>query len=154
MTAERGSPALSCPSAPAEIPGAVAFGVIDYTSAPPQVMYLEQPVPVDETLLELAAPLDPREVFRFGAPCQTDRCSHWSGHDCQLVERITKLVPIASLVTPPCQIRPSCRWYAQVGRSACMRCPHVVTKDERPTLAMRDAATPESKADAAESAAK
>jgi hypothetical protein len=133
---------FSCPSAPASIPGAFAFGVVDHTSSPPEVMYLEEPLPVDETLVALSAPLEPREIFRFSAPCQTSACTHWSGHDCQLVERIVRLVPAASLVTPPCQVRTTCRWFAQAGRSACVRCAHVVTKDENPTDTMRAAATP------------
>ena len=143
---------LSCPSAPPEIPGAVAFGIVDHSATPPEVRYLDEPVPVSPELLELAAPLEPREVFRVGAPCQTDRCTHWSGHDCQLVERIVKLVPAATLVTPPCQLRPTCRWYAQAGRSACVRCVHVVTKDGAPAEAMRMAATPGSGAQDSEEA--
>lgn len=137
-----GPQVLSCPSAPAGIPGALAFGVVDHTSTPPEVMYLEEPLPVDEGLLALSAPLEPREVFRFSAPCQASQCAHWSGHDCQLVERIVRLVPAASLVTPPCQVRSTCRWFAQAGRSACVRCEHVVTKDASPTDTMRAAATP------------
>jgi hypothetical protein len=133
---------LSCPSAPPDIPGAVAFGIVDHTTTPAEVRYLDQAVPVSEELLELAAPLEPRQVFRVAAPCQTERCTHWSGHDCQLVHRIVELVPAASLVTPPCMLRPTCRWYAQAGRSACLRCVHVVTKDGEPTEAMRRAATP------------
>lgn len=133
---------LSCPSAPPEVPGAVAFGLVDHTATPAEVRYFDEPIPVDAELLALASPLEPREVFRFGAPCQTARCTHWSGHDCQLVERIVELVPAASLVTPPCQLRPTCRWYAQAGRAACVRCVHVVTKDGEPTDEMRKAATP------------
>ncbi|HEY3253914.1 MAG TPA: hypothetical protein VGJ91_08210 [Polyangiaceae bacterium] len=139
---EVATPQLSCPSAPPEIPGAVAFGVVDHTATPPEVLYLEDPIPVDDALLALAAPLEPREVFRVGAPCQTERCTHWSGHDCRLVERIVNLVPAASLLTPPCKLRPTCRWFAQAGRSACVRCVHVITRDEDPTDAMRTAATP------------
>ena len=133
---------LSCPSAPPEMQGAVAFGVVDHTATPPEVRYLDEPVPVDESLLALALPLEPREVFRVGAPCQTERCTHWSGQDCRLIDRIVKLVPAASLVTPPCQLRPTCRWYAQAGRSACVRCIHVITSDTDPTDTMRAAATP------------
>lgn len=133
---------LSCPSAPPEIPGAVAFGIVDHAATPPEVRYLDEPVPITQELLELAAPLEPREVFRVGAPCQADLCTHWSGHDCQLVERIVKLVPAASLVTPPCKLRPTCRWFAQAGRSACVRCVYVVTRDGDPAEEMRMAATP------------
>ncbi len=132
---------LSCPSAPPDSPRAVAFGVIDHTKSPPEARYLEEVVPVTEELLQLAEPLKPTEVFRFGGDCQTSRCSHWSGEHCNLVERIVDLVPVASLLAPSCRLRPTCRWYAQAGRRACVRCPHVVTLDQNPDPAMREAAT-------------
>ncbi len=133
---------LTCPSAQPEMAGAVAFGVIDHTADEPHVRYLERPLPVDAELLAMSAPLRPTEIFRFTAPCQTSSCSHWDGADCKLVDRIVDLIPMASLVMPSCRIRPDCRWHAQVGRSACLRCPHVVTQNERPSDEMREAATP------------
>jgi hypothetical protein len=133
---------LACPSAPPSIAGAVAFGVIDHSADQPEVLYLDQRLPVTPDLLELASPLEPTEVFRFGAPCQTDRCTHWSGNACGLVDRIVDLVPARALTTPPCALRATCRWYAQRGRSACVRCPEVLTRDGRPSAEMRAAATP------------
>ncbi len=32
---------------------------------------------------------------------------------------------------PRCAIRPTCRWFREQGRAACIRCPQVVT-DARP----------------------
>ncbi len=134
--------ALLCPSAQPTMAGAVAIGVVDHTGKRPEVAYLEQPLPVDDALLAMAAPIRPTEVFRFAAPCQTSACSHWSGEECKLVDRIVDLIPVASLLLPTCRIRPECRWFSQEGRAACTRCPHVVTQNERPTRAMRIAATP------------
>ena len=123
--------------------GARAFGLVDHACDQPTVGYLEETVDVTPALLELAGPLRPTEVFRFAAPCQTDACSHWNGADCRLVERIVELLPSVTLVLPPCQVRADCRWFAQAGRSACTRCPQVVTQDERPSDEMRRAAKPD-----------
>jgi len=135
-------PPLLCPSAQPDMEGARAIGLVDHTGEAPEVSYLEQPVPVSEELLALAHPVKPTELFRFAAPCQTSACSHWDGADCNLVERIVKLLPASSLVLPKCHIRTDCRWYQQEGRAACARCPHVVTQNEDPSVAMREAATP------------
>ena len=133
---------LMCPSAQPETPGALVLGVIDHDASPPEVQYLDQPQPVTPELLALAEPVRPTEVLRFAATCQEGLCSHWSGHDCSLVTRLVQLVPAASLALPPCRIRTDCRWFHQRGREACRRCPLVVTQDEAPTDAMRQAATP------------
>jgi hypothetical protein len=122
--------------------GAVAFGVVDHTLPVPEVAYLESLVPVDPDLLAMAQPLRPTEIFRFTAPCQMEACSHWSGEECKLAERVVRLVPAVTASLPRCHIRARCRWYAQVGRIACGRCPTVVTQNEAPSDAMREAATP------------
>lgn len=119
----------------------MAFGVIDHTRETPEVVYLDEALPVTDSLLGMAAPLQPTEVFRFGATCHTAQCAHWSGRACGLVDRIVARVPAATS-TPPCRIRVDCRWFAQSGAEACARCAHVVTQDQRPTDEMREAATP------------
>jgi hypothetical protein len=125
--------------------GATAFGVIDHGNEMPLLGYLDQPTPVSPELLDLAKPLRPTQIFRFAAPCQGDRCGHWSGAACTLVDRITELLPVVSLTLPPCRIRSDCRWFAQRGRNACVRCPQVVTQNEQPTEQMIVAATPPGK---------
>ena len=139
--ASAGSPLL-CPSAQPDTAAAVVLGVVDHEASPPEVQYLDSPMPVTPELLALAGPVRPTEVFRFAASCQQGACSHWSGHDCSLVTRIVKLVPAASLALPPCRIRTDCRWFHQLGREACRRCPSVVTQNQEPSDAMREAATP------------
>lgn len=131
-----------CPSAQPGMRDAVVFGVVDHSADPPEVGYLDELAPVSEELLRLAEPLVPTEVFRIGATCEQDRCGHWGDSKCNLVEQIVDLVPASALVIPPCRLRPTCRWYAQRGRSACMRCDEVVTQNQRPSDAMRAAATP------------
>lgn len=133
---------LQCPSAQPEMAGARAFGVIDYAGDEPQLGFLDQVAPVSPELLELASPLRPTQVFRFAAACQGEHCGHWDGAACTLVDRIIELLPAASLTLPPCRIRSECRWFAQRGRQACLRCPQVVTQNEQPTEQMVIAATP------------
>jgi len=136
---------LQCPSAQPEMAGATAFGIIDHSDEIPLLDYLDQPTPASQELLDLARPLRPTQIFRFAAPCQGDRCGHWSGAACTLVDRITELLPVVSLTLPPCRIRSDCRWFAQRGRNACVRCPQVVTQNEQPTEQMIVAATPPGK---------
>lgn len=132
---------LQCPSAQPALPGAIAFGLIDHQGETPTTNFLEAPVPVSPELLELAAPMPPTQVFRFAAPCQQQRCSHWQGA-CSLAERIVDLMPVASTAPPPCRIRTACRWYAEQGRAACQRCPEVITESTRPSDALARAARP------------
>ena len=114
---------LMCPSAGAE-PGSVVFAV---RVGDAEVAYLDELVPASARLLQLAEPADPRQVFRFGAPCAGPGCRHFTGSSCSLGERIaTRLEPaVASL--PVCRLRSRCRWYAEQGGAACLRCPVVVT---------------------------
>lgn len=131
-----------CPSAQPEMAGAQAIGLIDHTLAEPEVQYLERPLPASPDLLALAHPLQPTEIFRFSAPCQTKACSHWSGERCKLATRIVQQLPAVISVLPRCHVRATCRWYAQEGKEACYRCPQVVTQNESPSDSMRDAALP------------
>jgi hypothetical protein len=132
---------LQCPSSQPEVAGAVAFGLVDHADGVPLVGFLEKVVPVTPELLELAKPLRPTEVFRFAAPCEGEKCSHWGGTECTLVNRIVQILPVVSSM-PPCRVRSECRWFSQRGRDACARCPQVVTQNEHPSDGMLRAATP------------
>ena len=53
---------------------------------------------------------------------------HFANHACSLAARIaTMLDPVVSGL-PRCAIRPTCRWFREQGRAACVRCPQVVTE--------------------------
>lgn len=132
---------LHCPSAQPDMAGARAFGLIDHTGEVPTTAFLAATVPVSPELLEMADPLPPAQVFRFSAPCQQGKCSHWQGA-CSLADRIVQLLPASSLTLPPCRIRTDCRWYAEQGRAACQRCPQVITEITRPSELMAQAAAP------------
>ena len=139
-TAERDVP--FCPSAQPDMEGAVVFGVIGGTPEEPVVGYLTEPQPVTLDLLALAEPVEPTEVFRFGAPCAESSCQHYAAGECQLGRKLSEDVPVAADRVPPCQLRPRCRWWQERGPAACMRCPMVVTTSYAPTDALRAAADP------------
>jgi hypothetical protein len=121
------SPPL-CPSAPARLDGAFVFGVVGGTPEERRVGYLNGRVPVTDEVLALAGPVNPAAVFRFAAPCAGSGCSHFDGSDCRLVTKLVQMTPIVSKALPACQVRPDCRWWRQEGKSACMRCPAIVTE--------------------------
>lgn len=132
-----------CPSAQPEMEGSVVLGVLETTSTGQRLAWLEQPQPVTPELLAQTGEVDPRQIFRFAARCEENRCVHFNGQDCQLATRIVQILPVAVEALPPCRLRPTCRWHQQEGRAACFRCPEVVTHLENPTAEMVQAATPQ-----------
>ena len=95
-------------------------------------------------MLGLAKPVAPTEVFRFAAPCAGSGCVHFAAGEskCRLIEKVVRFMPVVGERLPACAIRPSCRWWQQEGRAACLRCPQVVTRNFKPTEAVRQAADP------------
>lgn len=140
MTAA-GRPVPLCPSAQ---PGddAVVIGVVGGTVEEPRVRPLEHPVPASRALLALAEPVRPTEVFRFAATCQEGGCAHFARSTCTLASKVVRMLPPVTAGLPPCDIRASCRWFAQEGRDACLRCPQVVTHSARFSPGLRQAADP------------
>src|SRR5262249_51988337 len=113
-----------CPSAQPEMQNCRVLGVVQPDST---MVYLNQILPVSETVLAMAAPRKPAEIFRFAATCEESKCSHFDGKECRLATRIVQMMPEAVDTLPPCMIRKECRWYSQEGGAACKRCPQVTT---------------------------
>lgn len=134
---------LMCPSAQPEMEDSVVLGVLENTPKGQRLAWIEKPQPVTPELLSLTGEVDPRNIFRFAARCEENRCVHFDGQDCRLASRIVQILPAAVSALPPCRIRPECRWYQQEGRDACFRCPEVVTHLENPTADVVQAATPQ-----------
>jgi hypothetical protein len=134
---------LLCPSAQPEMAGSRLLGVVLGEPDRPEVAYLNEPAPVTEDLLRLAGPAPPTEIFRFAAHCNERACVHFDGHDCNLVTRVVRILPVVVDALPACGIRATCRWYEQEGRAACLRCPQVVTLNYRPSEPVRVTATPQ-----------
>ncbi|WP_217352582.1 hypothetical protein [Sphingomonas sp. ID1715] len=133
-----------CPSASADAAGARAFGLVGGDADRPRVAYLAEPVPVTEDLKRAAAPVTLEEVARTSAPCGGNACRHYDGADCTLVRRIVSLLDPAVARPPACSIRGQCRWWAQEGKAACLRCPQIVTQSMNETRAYQAAMTPPS----------
>ena len=68
-------------------------------------------------------------MLRIASSCQEKGCLHFDGSDCRLAAKIVEQLPTVTKSLPPCQIRNSCRWWQQEGKSACLRCPQVVTEN-------------------------
>jgi hypothetical protein len=129
MTAsDKKPPVIQCPSAQPTNPGAVVFGVVTGTTESPRIGYLTEAQPVTESLLALAGQANPGQVFRAASPCAGGGCKHFDGTDCRLATRIAQFLDPVVNSLPACEIRPTCRWFRQEGRVACLRCPQVVTE--------------------------
>jgi hypothetical protein len=116
-----------CPSAQPGMDRAMVLGVVQQDGPRPVVEYLNARVPATPEILALAAPLKPTEVFRLAATCAEHKCPHFDGADCRLATRVAKMLPPVVDSLPPCTIRKECRWFAQEGAAACMRCPEITT---------------------------
>jgi hypothetical protein len=96
-----------------------------------RVGYLTEAHPVTKELLALAGPAAPTEVLRIAAYCV--KCEHHDGTGCRLATRVaTMLEPVVSSL-PRCAIRPTCLWFHQEGKEACLRCPQITTTKRWPT---------------------
>jgi hypothetical protein len=118
------------------------IGVVGGSPDSPRVALLDEPQTATTELLSLSGPLEPTQIFRFAAHCETSKCSHFDGTDCQLATRIVNILPAVTSDLPTCRIRANCRWYLQEGKPACLRCPQVITRDSTPNADMIQAATP------------
>ena len=132
---------LLCPSAQPDMKDARLLGVVGGTAERPELGYLNEHVPVTDQLLTSAAPVRPGQVFRIAARCDEHCCAHFDGTRCRLATRIVQILPAVTEGLPACLIRPTCRWYQQEGRAACLRCPQVITETYEPSADYKRAAT-------------
>lgn len=133
---------FECPSAQPDMAGARIFGVLTGSESAPRIAYLKSEVRVPLSALKQLGALAPTQVFRFAASCEEHRCTHFDGKRCRLGDRIVAMLEPIVDALPPCQIRPSCRWFAEQGGAVCLRCPQVVTSIPKADDALNRAATP------------
>ena len=122
----RAAKTLMCPSADAEMPGSVIFGIVVGTPAAPELVHLDRVKPIPPELLTLDSPVKPSEIFRIAATCVENGCKHFDGNNCRLTSRIVAGLPTVTDRLPACAIRSTCRWWHQEGKEACFRCQQVV----------------------------
>lgn len=116
-----------CPSAKPETKNSAVFGVVVGTVDEPRVNYFKQPQPVTDDLISVSLPVTPTEVFRISGECAGNSCRHFDGQNCRLATRVANELLEVAEALPPCPIRRDCRWWQQEGKSACMRCPQIIT---------------------------
>lgn len=122
--------------------GAEVLGVIRSDGESEILHHVADRIPVTGEVLALAAPARPADVFRFAAPCAASACSHFDGTNCRLATKIVEAVTDVVNAMPPCRIRPTCRWFAQEGRPACLRCPLIFSETANPSTGLQYAADP------------
>lgn len=121
-----------CPSFSPMAPGrGWVFGIVMPQDDGHHMVPLEEPEPVTQEIFDLAAPLDPSEVFRMTTPCLEGSCKNFGeGGICHLAKSAASLSD-DSADLPVCNIRPKCLWWHQEGPKACKRCSVVVTNNAR-----------------------
>ena len=133
MTGTASRRPLDCPSAQPEMTGARVLGVVERDeTGKGTVAYLNARQPVTQEVLDACGDVPPTEVLRFAAPCEESRCQHFDGSRCQLAARVVEGMARVVDRAPPCAIRKTCRWHAQEGLRACLRCPQVATRIAEP----------------------
>lgn len=124
---DRADTRLLCPSAQPDMEEARVFGVVAGTPDARRVAYLKKEAVVDAEMVAGIGALKPTQVFRYAARCETSKCAQFADGCCSLGKRIAeRLAPVVDDL-PSCQIRSGCRWFAEIGGAACLRCPQVVT---------------------------
>ena len=118
---------ILCPSSRSR-EGSLLLGIIDCDGV---VGYVRPPLPVGAEFVQAVEHQNgtPEHRFRFAAPCLETGCLNWSGTRCGVIDGAASNVPdldvCADTPLPRCDIRPSCRWFAQVGARACSVCPQI-----------------------------
>lgn len=127
----------TCPSGRCE-EGAVLLGIVGSNGV---VGYVQPALPISGEFVEEARQRgEPERRFRFAQPCLEGGCRQWTKNRCGVIDRVLAAKDAADDTTdiaglPECSIRPSCRWFAQAGPSACAVCPLVITDSRAPAAA-------------------
>ncbi|WP_319423538.1 hypothetical protein [Pleurocapsa sp. FMAR1] len=139
--ARKTSETTLCPNSQPDKDNALVFGVVSGTVKSPKIDYLKRSQPVNEIVPPSA--VKPTEMLRIASDCHKKGCLHFDGADCRLAARIVEQLPTVTDTLPACQICSSCRWWQQKGKSACLRCPQVVTKNYYASSLFEQVANPQ-----------
>jgi len=126
MSSHTTSP-YSCPSAQPDMAEARVIGLVSGSASEPRIAYLKEEAVIPAAQAPAVGDLSPSEVFRFAARCEEHRCSQFADGRCTLGQRLVDGVDPVVDALPSCTIRSDCRWHAEQGPPACLRCPQVVT---------------------------
>lgn len=118
----------SCPSAPASDPNNKVFGVVLGTPEERRVGYLAKGVDLPDREALNKSGVDLRDAFRFTGKCINSGCAQFKNGGCRLGKDVAKMLEPVVDTAPACTIRSTCRWFAENGVEACLRCPQVTTR--------------------------
>jgi len=84
------------------------LGVIEWAVDGARVVYLNERVVADDSILANTSPAAPTEVYRMSVVCESYRCIHFKEQRCRLASRIGAMLPAVVDVLPVCTIRSNC----------------------------------------------
>ena len=116
-----------CPSSRCE-EGALLLG---RATSEGDVRFLDQPIPVDKQFVETArAAGAPERYLRFAGSCLEGTCPQWRDGGCNVARRVEALTGdrVRDDPFPKCSIRPTCRWWRQIGSYACRSCRYILNQ--------------------------
>lgn len=117
----------SCPSAQPDMEDARAIGLVSGSASAPRIAYLKAEAVIPAAALPRLEGVATVEVFRLAARCEEHRCAQFADGRCSLGQRLVDGTDPVVDALPSCTIRDTCRWFAEQGAPACLRCPQVVT---------------------------
>jgi len=124
QTDEKGD-RLLCPSARCRA-GARLLGVVTKSGT---IEFMPEQIVIDDQFVRIARQgRAPEKRFRFADNCLQCGCVQWKNERCSVADIIVEEPPLTPSATelPECGIRSRCRWFHQLGVSACKICPEVV----------------------------
>jgi hypothetical protein len=115
----------TCPSSLGQV-GSNLLGVVNPSGT---VGFFEEAIEVTPEFLAEAGDEETIEKrFRFSNKCVQSGCKQWTGKECGVIKAVLALDNIPQKNDlPACNIRSTCRWYAQEGKTACNACRYVIT---------------------------
>lgn len=135
---------LTCPSSD----GAIGNLLIGIVCSDGTVAATRPPLGIDDDFVKKASVSSdqpPETRFRFAGPCVTTACQQWAGTRCAIGDLVANASTTTAGHLPPCDIRPTCRWWSQNGPAACRSCALVVHTPPKP-FARTDGCPPSTRA--------
>lgn len=117
---------ILCPSAQCE-EGSILLGIVKKDG---HVSFASEKIFIDKEFVQIAhLGRSPEKRFRFANVCMKNACKHWTGNQCEVIDKIMEIVLAKEEPSdlPKCSIRNECRWYKQYSGKACAVCPIVIT---------------------------
>jgi hypothetical protein len=111
---------LDCPSVPVQR-GGMAIAIRHSHSE--DFVFLDEPFSVTPGALSEDLAISVQLRLRVAGPCIREACVSWTERGCRWGRAVASIGGDRTDAMVSCSIRPSCRWFAENGETACRVCP-------------------------------